>query len=403
MEENIKQENPAGSRNFDTTMEVLFEISLAVSNTSTLEDFYKAIHTSLGKIINVDNFYIAMMDWEEDYLSFPYFFDEKDEAFPGIFNFSTTPSLTGKIIKSETPRMFTEKEIQSIVKSRTDGLVGTPSKIWLGAPLKLKNKVTGAIVVQSYKYPDLYHETDLKILTLVAQHIAIAIEKKQSDEVLKQQSSILEKILETSPVGICLVGNRVFKWVNTEMVKIFGYKGKEDFKDKSTQMIYPSIEDYTRAGDVLYSELTRKNRADIDINMIRKDGSIFPGHIQLGSADSSDPMAWTIATITDISIRKHAEEEKSKNERLKVVLEMAGAVCHELNQPLQAILGYSELIMLDREKEFSFYNEVEAIQRQTERISKITKKLSSITKYKTRKYPGNTKIVDIWDSGPDKK
>jgi len=396
MEEKKQQHIIADRKDADKTIEVLFEISHAVSTTFNLDELYKAIHTSLGKIINVNNFFIAMIDMEEGTLSFPCWVDEKGDSPPKISSFSRPLSLTGRVIQAKKPLMFTEDQIKEIIAIDPRGIAGTPCKEWLGVPLMIKNSVIGAMAVQSYSDGNIYKQADLDLLNLVAQHIALAIERKQTDEALHNQRAILEKILETSPVGVCLLENRTFQWVNNEMVRLFGYTSKTDFEGKNAEMVYPSRESYTRAGENFYSDLKQTGKADMDLDFMRRDGSVFPGHIQLGSAESSDPMSWTIATVSDLSVRRHAEEERSRNEKLKVVLEMAGAVCHELNQPLQAIIGYIELIMMDNWKEAPFSNELKAIDNQIKRISKITKKLSSITKYKTVNYPGETKIVDIW-------
>ena len=129
---------------------------------------------------------------------------------------------------------------------------------------------------------------------------------------------------------------------------------------------------------------------------MRRDGTTFPASIHISSADPDNPMAWIIATFTDISERKLADAEKIKNEKLQGVLEMAGAVCHELNQPLQALIGYSDLIMMDQESGSQLSKDIMAIKKNVDRIAKITQRLSSITSYKTVDYPGNKKIVDIW-------
>jgi len=75
---------------------------------------------------------------------------------------------------------------------------------------------------------------------------------------------------------------------------------------------------------------------------------------------------------------------------------MAGAVCHEINQPLQTIIGYSDLY---QGNEAVSQTELKNIKLQATRIGKITKRLSNITKYKTINYSGDKKkIVDIWGS-----
>ena len=73
---------------------------------------------------------------------------------------------------------------------------------------------------------------------------------------------------------------------------------------------------------------------------------------------------------------------------------MAGAVCHELNQPMQAISGYSEIIMLSLEADHPLYNKFEIIKQQIDRMGDMTRKLMTITRYETTDCL-NGKIIDI--------
>ncbi|SLM29624.1 FixL [Desulfamplus magnetovallimortis] len=390
-------------RDVHKTIDVMLEIADAVNRTSSLENFYKAIHNSLSRILNVDNFFIAIFQPDEDRIVFPYYTDQKDGSLTCIDNISRTASLTARVIKAGKPLMFSRDEMYRYSEQTGLPLVGTPSLIWLGAPLTIKGSVMGVIAVQSYAYERMYEESDLGILNIVAQYIALAIERKKSDEAYKKQRKILEKILETSPIGIALLENRVFKWVNPEMLTLFGYEKKEEFQDASVAMIYESREEFMSAGERIYSGFTHGGRIEIETRLRRKDGSTFPANINISSANPVSPMSWIIATFTDLSGRKQAEEEKIKNEKLQGVIEMAGAVCHELNQPLQAIMGYSDLIMMDHENDAQLIKDLQAIGKQVERIARITSRLASITSYKTVDYPGNRKIVDIWGSSESKQ
>jgi len=391
-----KSEKISGSFNIkdaDKRLQVLFEISNAVNSTTNLDELYKVIHSSLEKILKVDTFYIGKLDKKSDILTAPYYVDPIDKNPGPILNFSKTPSLTRKLVDTKKPLLLKKKDL---VK---EPMLGTVPEIWLGAPLIVKNDVIGAIIIQDYYSEDVYNKEDLDILNSVSQHIALAIERKENDDTLKEQGDILEKILESSPVGIALIENRIFKWVNNEIVKIYGYKSKEDFENKSVEMIYPSKEDFEKAGEVIKVECRKKGKVDFEFNHIRKDKTIFPAHVILNSADSKEPLAWAIASIKDLSEQKATEQEKIKREKLQGVLEMAGAVCHELSQPLQSILGYSELLIMDSNEGnmANFNKSLDTIIDQTTRIGKITKKLSGITKYKTVGYAGDTKIFDIWE------
>lgn len=388
-------------RDTGKTIEVLFKISDAVTRTRNLDELYKVIHESLDEILNVDNFYIALFDEKSDVLSFPYHVDEKEITPEKICNFSRTKCSTGMVIQKRRPMIFYQEEIFRLSDPLNSGITGTPSKIWLGAPLIINDHVKGAIVIQSYASPDDYKKEDLDLLNSVSQHIALAIERKEADDKYQEQQSILEKILESSPVGIALVQNRIFKWVNNEMVRMFGYQSKSDFENKSTRMIYMNSQDYDNTGKTIFTSLNKSGTADYEYRLIKRDGSLFPAHIRLNSRNRKNPMEWTIATFTDISLRKAAEKETNEKERLQGVLEMAGAVCHEINQPLQAILGYSELLLMNPLTEDAEEKGIQAIKKQAARLGRITHKLSKITHYRTVDYPGNTKIVDIWGASDE--
>ena len=398
----MKGKQAKNRRDPDKTIEVLFRISDAVSNTRNLDELYSEIHKSLDQILNVDNFYIAIHHENRDSITFPYHVDEQDDNPDELFNFSRTASLTGQVISRRKPLIFFENDIVESARAMNQEPVGTVSKIWLGSPLIIQDRVIGAIVIQSYKSADAYGKEDLNLLTSVSRHVALAIERKESEDKLAEQRQVLEKILESSPVGIALIQERVFKWVNTKMVDMFGYESKKDFENRSTRMIYFSSPDYETTGDIIYKSLTKEGSADYEVELAKKDGTRFPVHIKLNCADPENPTAWTIATLTDLSRRKAAEKEKFEKERLQGVLEMAGAVCHEINQPLQAIIGYSELLLMNPEEERAKDTEsLATIQSQAARIGDITKKLSGITRYRTVGYSGTTRIVDIWGAGPE--
>jgi signal transduction histidine kinase len=98
--------------------------------------------------------------------------------------------------------------------------------------------------------------------------------------------------------------------------------------------------------------------------------------------------------IRDITEHKKAEAAMLESERMRGVLEMAGAVCHEMNQPLTAISGFSELISLRLSEEDPFYDHLSKLSEQVHRLGGITRKLSNLTKYETKTYL-KSKIVDI--------
>ncbi len=93
--------------------------------------------------------------------------------------------------------------------------------------------------------------------------------------------------------------------------------------------------------------------------------------------------------------RRHsAEDQLLQHEKMEGAMEMAGAVCHELNQPLQMILGNSEIMLLDLEPDHPMAKRIIRIQEQVKRMSQTTRNLIKITRYETKQFPQGT-VIDI--------
>jgi len=111
----------------------------------------------------------------------------------------------------------------------------------------------------------------------------------------------------------------------------------------------------------------------------------------------------TRSLIVSIEIalhRHHSESECIYREKLQAVLETAGAICHELNQPMMAISGHTELLMGTLEQDDPVYSKIIKIKSQIDRMSAITQKLMGITRYETKNYAQGERIVDIDKSSP---
>ena len=114
--------------------------------------------------------------------------------------------------------------------------------------------------------------------------------------------------------------------------------------------------------------------------------------------------------ITTNDLKKTVEELKKANqkileqqkslideERLKVLLQMAGATAHELNQPLMSLLGYIDLMKLYKNDAEKLIGHTDKIKESGLKIAEIVKKIQNIRNYETKPYLGETSIIDIGD------
>ena len=104
--------------------------------------------------------------------------------------------------------------------------------------------------------------------------------------------------------------------------------------------------------------------------------------------------------LQDVTDSKNAQDDRLDREKLKAALEMAGAVCHQLNQPIQGISGYAELLLLKMARDDPLYSKVAGIKERTEKMGVITNRLMGIARYRTARYTSGETIVDIDESTP---
>jgi diguanylate cyclase (GGDEF)-like protein/PAS domain S-box-containing protein len=241
--------------------QVLYNISKAANSAISLGQLYPLIHQELGSIIDTTNFYIALVDEKEDKIFFPYHVDEKDDNFP-IRKFNTTNTLTTYVIKTGKPLLNDNNQYKEMIAQGILTPMGTTTdkSIWLGVPLKIEDKVIGAMVVQSYTHPDLYSEKDIKLLEFVSSQVATAIERKRTEEKIRYLSfhdaltdlynrAYFEEELERYnfpryyPLSIMMVDINGLKVINDT----FGHhKG-----DKLLQHFASLLNSISRKGDVI--------------------------------------------------------------------------------------------------------------------------------------------------------
>jgi two-component system cell cycle response regulator len=84
-----------------------------------------------------------------------------------------------------------------------------------------------------------------------------------------------------------------------------------------------------------------------------------------------------------------------EEERIKVLLQMAGAKAHELNQPLMALIGGIELIEMDKERPDKLAQHITLVKEAGDRICEVVKKIQTIRHDEIGQHLDETSIVDI--------
>ena len=191
----------------------LFDIANSLNSTSSLQELYRAIHKILANLMDMTNFYIAIYYQKKNAIRFVYHVDIKDRhTVKWIENFIENRSLTGDVIMAKRPLFLKKNEL---LRLDNEGRIkGDIPKIWLGVPLMLRGDVMGVMAVQSYTNPEQFSESDVDVLSFVSDQIALSIEKKRSEELLKKTQGKLIRSQKLEAIGT-LAGGIAHDFNNT--------------------------------------------------------------------------------------------------------------------------------------------------------------------------------------------
>lgn len=203
----------------ETITGILFKISSAVNMSKSLDELYTAIHSALYPIMDVTNFFIALHDPETDLLHFPYYEDEHDEYSNKFQYYLDDNSLSGQVFIQKKIIMFDEKELEE--KGRQNKVLGTLPKVWIGIPLRTKERIIGIMVTQKYSETTLYTDKEVEFLNIVSNHIAVAIERKREEEALNKSENVNKTIFEISKaVNTAQSLEELYKTIHLSLMKV---------------------------------------------------------------------------------------------------------------------------------------------------------------------------------------
>lgn len=178
----------------------LFKISQITATAAPMEAFYRAIHEVLQTLIYAENCYIALLSDDRKELSFPFYADAKrKQALPRKLG----RGLTEYVIQKGEACLIDRKQADEMVdkgiicRRQHDKASRTYlSTSWLGAPLIINDEVIGVLTTQAYDNAHDYTRRDLDVLCFVSHHLAVAIQRKLSNDQLRKSHDELEsKIL----------------------------------------------------------------------------------------------------------------------------------------------------------------------------------------------------------------
>jgi two-component system, cell cycle sensor histidine kinase and response regulator CckA len=204
-----------------------------------------------------------------------------------------------------------------------------------------------------------------------------SIHEAQRD--LQENRAVLQAILDASPIGICLVRERIIEWANGAMERMLGYS-PDSLCGQSTALIYPDSQEYQRVGEQLYLVVNRQGEGTLDAQIRCLDGAVLDCCLLGRLLDPEDPSKGHIVAVMDMTERKELEQRVIHSQKMEAIGRLAGGVAHDFNNLLTTILGYADLLMTKMVSEDPMRRYVGEIRKAAELAAIFTRKLLAFSR-----------------------
>ena len=319
-------------RRAECVQEAVYRISHTAHTADNLQELLHAIHAIVGELMTAKNFYVSLYDAEKDRLEFPYFVDEYDTA-RDIPPRKLRKGLTEYVLRTGQPLLATPEVYERLVAAGEAELIGAPSIDWLGVPLKVKDRTIGVVVTQTYSPGVRYGPSELDILTFVSSQMAMAIERKRVEDAWREQSEVLQRIVDNIPVMLVFLGDQGrIQWGNREWTRTLGYDIAEARERDIFAELYPDPAERQRLRDSIGAPVGQWT----DFRTRTKRGAV------LDTIWANAPLTgggW-LAIGMDVSDRRRAEERY----RSFIAQSSEGVSRLEIDPPVPITLSEEEQI-----------------------------------------------------------
>ncbi|HYO57695.1 two-component system sensor histidine kinase NtrB [Archangium sp.] len=216
----------------------------------------------------------------------------------------------------------------------------------VSAPLVASGQLYGVI---NLEYPaTLREETDLlqddRVLVQLANQVAVAVKNAKLIDELTFVRKYLEELLEKAN-ALILVANRDKKVVvfNQAISRLTGFS-KEEVLGQDVFSLVPEDE-HLRLASVLVAALRGEPVPNFELRLRTRSGEARASFATSSALTSQGEVEGVMVIGQDVTVVAQLEQRIIHAEKLASLGQLAASVAHEINNPMTAVVAYSESLL----------------------------------------------------------
>ncbi|MBM3300240.1 MAG: response regulator [Deltaproteobacteria bacterium] len=218
--------------------------------------------------------------------------------------------------------------------------------------------------------------------------------RKKVENGLIRSEAMLRRLIESAPIGIMIVKQGTYSYVNEAMVKMFGYDSRNEIDGRRLESLYAAeYRDLFRNG-YLATESEDAECHVQEVRAIRRNGESFCASIWLRSIEfEGDPAL--LGFLVDVSEEQTLRSQLLLAQKMEALGTLAGGIAHDFNNILFAIMGYTELSMELVPKGTKLHEDLKAVLDAANRAKELVGQILTISRQRSESKKVPLKIGPI--------
>mgnify|MGYP001145733169 CR=1 FL=1 len=355
---------------------LLNRIARAAGATFHLDDLLEMVYQSIIPTFQADIFFIALYDEGRDELDFRFVMEEGSREHLGRTSLS---GLTSLVVAEKKPLLVRDSEweqdhLPEPVLMGSEKMVAS----WLGAPMLIGERVIGVINVQAY-HPYAYGEEEQRLLTTIADQMSVVVERARLYEQARQEIAERKRaeeryrtLVAQAPIGVitCDREGRVTH-VNPALLDIVpGAEGHQ-----FNLLNVPGLAEAGIAADVRRC-MDEAIQVTAEHHYRSPEGRESIMRLRLTPLRGENgAVRGALATVEDVTEQRRLQEQLIQSAKLASIGELAAGVAHEINNPINGIINYAQLLLNKAESDSRQAHFMKGILREGDRVANIVRDL----------------------------
>ncbi len=206
-------------------------------------------------------------------------------------------------------------------------------------------------------------------------HVARDVtERKEAERALRRSEDRYQQLAEVAFEGIIFHDQGVLLEANDQFFEMTGYEPEELIGTMVTEKTVSP-----ESLEVVNKHIASGSSKPYEAVGAKKDGTYFPMEIRVRLREIDGKGIRAVA-IRDVSERKNMERQLVEAQKMEAVGTLAGGIAHDFNNLLQIIAGYSELLLMNVNKEAPVHNDLKAIHQAAVRGNELVKQILAFSR-----------------------